>query len=83
LFCWTIPRRGTDAARIGEENEPERRRCRAALVGPPQVIADYLRSITDIGVNHHMLAIAQSEGWSNYPDVVALVQSEVVPHLRD
>jgi hypothetical protein len=57
--------------------------ARRTLVGPPQVIADYLRSITDIGVNHHMLAIAQSEGWSNYPDVVALVQSEVVPHLRD
>jgi len=56
---------------------------RLTLVGPPEVIADYLRSITDVGVNHHMLAIAQSEQWSNYSDAFALVQSEVVPHLRD
>ena len=57
--------------------------ARRTLVGTPELIAEYLRSITEIGVNHHMLAIAQSEQWSNYPDAFALVQAEVVPHLRD
>ena len=57
--------------------------ARRTLVGTPETIADYLRSISDVGVNHHMLAVAQSEQWSNYPDAFALVQSEVVPRLHD
>jgi alkanesulfonate monooxygenase SsuD/methylene tetrahydromethanopterin reductase-like flavin-dependent oxidoreductase (luciferase family) len=56
--------------------------ARRTLVGVPETIAEYLRSITEIGVNHHMLAIAQSEQWSNYADAFALVQAEVVPRLR-
>jgi alkanesulfonate monooxygenase SsuD/methylene tetrahydromethanopterin reductase-like flavin-dependent oxidoreductase (luciferase family) len=57
--------------------------ARRTRVGTPETIADYLRSISDVGVNHHMLAVAQSEQWTNYPDAFALVQSEVVPRLRD
>lgn len=57
--------------------------ARRTLVGVPETIADYLRSLSAIGINHHILAIAQSELWSNYPDASALVQSEVVPRLRD
>jgi alkanesulfonate monooxygenase SsuD/methylene tetrahydromethanopterin reductase-like flavin-dependent oxidoreductase (luciferase family) len=57
--------------------------ARRTLVGTPERVADYLRSITAIGVNHHMLAVAQSEQWSNYPDAFALVQAEVVPRLHD
>jgi alkanesulfonate monooxygenase SsuD/methylene tetrahydromethanopterin reductase-like flavin-dependent oxidoreductase (luciferase family) len=57
--------------------------ARRTHVGTPETIARYLRSISDIGVNHHILAVAQSEQWANYPDALALIQSEVVPRLRD
>jgi alkanesulfonate monooxygenase SsuD/methylene tetrahydromethanopterin reductase-like flavin-dependent oxidoreductase (luciferase family) len=57
--------------------------ARRTLVGPPEVVSEYLRSITAVGINHHMLAIAQSEQWSNYPDAFGLVQAQVVPRLRD
>jgi alkanesulfonate monooxygenase SsuD/methylene tetrahydromethanopterin reductase-like flavin-dependent oxidoreductase (luciferase family) len=57
--------------------------ARRTRVGAPDAIADYLRSLSDIGVNHHILSIAQSEQWSNYPDAFELIQSKVVPRLRD
>jgi alkanesulfonate monooxygenase SsuD/methylene tetrahydromethanopterin reductase-like flavin-dependent oxidoreductase (luciferase family) len=57
--------------------------ARRTRVGTPETIAAYLRSISDIGINHHILAIAQSEQWPKYCDAFALVQSEVVPRLRE
>jgi alkanesulfonate monooxygenase SsuD/methylene tetrahydromethanopterin reductase-like flavin-dependent oxidoreductase (luciferase family) len=60
--------------------------ARRTLVGTPEIIADYLARLTHLGINHHMLAIAQSEQWPNYTDAFALMRAEVTPrvesHLR-
>ena len=53
------------------------------VVGTPDTIAAYLRSITDAGVNHHMLSVAQSEQWPEYFDAIELVHREVIPRVKD
>ena len=53
------------------------------VVGTPDTIAAHLRSITDAGVNHHMLSVADSEQWPDYFDAVELLHSEVLPRIRD
>jgi FMNH2-dependent dimethyl sulfone monooxygenase len=52
------------------------------LVGTPDQIAAWLRTLTDIGVNHHILLIAESEQWPNYADALELVAREVIPRVK-
>ena len=51
------------------------------LVGTPDTIAEHLRTLTDLGINHHILSIAQSEQWPNYHDALAFVRKEIVPRV--
>jgi alkanesulfonate monooxygenase SsuD/methylene tetrahydromethanopterin reductase-like flavin-dependent oxidoreductase (luciferase family) len=51
-------------------------------VGTPDTIAAHLKSLTDAGVNHHMLSVAQSDEWPNYLDAIELVYAEVLPRAR-
>jgi len=53
------------------------------LVGTPDVIAARLRAITDVGINHHIFSVAESEQWPDYLDAVDLLRREVVPRVRD
>lgn len=52
------------------------------LVGTPDQIAAWLRTLTDLGVNHHILQVAESDQWPNYQDALELVAREVVPQVR-
>lgn len=52
------------------------------MVGTPDHIADRLCTLTDIGINHHIFAVAESEQWPNYWDAVELLAREVVPRVR-
>jgi len=51
-------------------------------VGTPDTVAAHLKSLTDAGVNHHMLSVAQSDEWPNYLDAIELVHAEVLPRAR-
>ena len=48
----------------------------------PDGLAKRLRELTDIGVNHHIFSISESDEWPNYWDAVELVVKEVLPRVR-
>jgi alkanesulfonate monooxygenase SsuD/methylene tetrahydromethanopterin reductase-like flavin-dependent oxidoreductase (luciferase family) len=52
------------------------------VVGTPDEIAAHLRTLTEIGVNHHIFTVSESEQWPNYWDSVELVTREVIPRVR-
>jgi alkanesulfonate monooxygenase SsuD/methylene tetrahydromethanopterin reductase-like flavin-dependent oxidoreductase (luciferase family) len=52
------------------------------LVGTPDQIAAWLCTLTELGVNHHILQVAESDQWPNYQDALELVAREVVPKVR-
>jgi alkanesulfonate monooxygenase SsuD/methylene tetrahydromethanopterin reductase-like flavin-dependent oxidoreductase (luciferase family) len=52
------------------------------LVGTPDEIAAWLRTLTDLGVSHHILQIQSSDQWPNYADALELVAREVIPRVR-
>lgn len=52
------------------------------LVGTPDEIAAWLRTLTDIGVGHHILQILESDQWPTYGDALEFVAREVVPRVR-
>jgi alkanesulfonate monooxygenase SsuD/methylene tetrahydromethanopterin reductase-like flavin-dependent oxidoreductase (luciferase family) len=53
------------------------------VVATPDGIAAHLRALIEVGVNHHIFAVSQSEQWPNYWDSIELLSREVVPHLRN
>jgi alkanesulfonate monooxygenase SsuD/methylene tetrahydromethanopterin reductase-like flavin-dependent oxidoreductase (luciferase family) len=52
------------------------------VVATPDGIATHLRALTDIGVNHHIFSVSESEQWPNYWDAIELLAREVVPRVR-
>jgi alkanesulfonate monooxygenase SsuD/methylene tetrahydromethanopterin reductase-like flavin-dependent oxidoreductase (luciferase family) len=52
------------------------------IVGTPDEIAGWLRTLTEIGVNHHIFSVSESEQWPNYWDAAELVTKEVLPRVR-
>jgi alkanesulfonate monooxygenase SsuD/methylene tetrahydromethanopterin reductase-like flavin-dependent oxidoreductase (luciferase family) len=52
------------------------------IVATPDEIASRLRALTDIGINHHIFSVSESDQWPNYWDAVELVAREVVPRMR-
>ncbi len=52
------------------------------LVGTPDEIAAWLRTLTDIGVSHHILQIQGSEQWPRYGEALEFVAREVIPRVR-
>jgi hypothetical protein len=51
-------------------------------VGSPATIVKQLRALSEIGVNHHIFSVAESEQWPNYWDSVELLTKEVIPAVR-
>ncbi len=47
----------------------------------PDVIAEKVRTLTEIGINHHIL-VPKSEQWPNYWDAIELLAPEVLPRVR-
>jgi alkanesulfonate monooxygenase SsuD/methylene tetrahydromethanopterin reductase-like flavin-dependent oxidoreductase (luciferase family) len=52
------------------------------VVATPDGLAERLRTLTSIGVNHHIFSISESDEWPNYWDAVELAIREVVPRVR-
>ncbi len=52
------------------------------VVDTPDAIAARLRTLTDIGINHHILSVAESEQWPNYWEAIELAVREIVPRVR-
>jgi alkanesulfonate monooxygenase SsuD/methylene tetrahydromethanopterin reductase-like flavin-dependent oxidoreductase (luciferase family) len=52
------------------------------VVATPDEIADRLRTLTEIGINHHIFWLPKSEQWPNYLYAVELLAREVVPRVR-
>ena len=52
------------------------------VVGTPDEIAAWLRTLTEIGVNHHIFSVSESDQWPNYWDAVELATREVIPRVR-
>jgi alkanesulfonate monooxygenase SsuD/methylene tetrahydromethanopterin reductase-like flavin-dependent oxidoreductase (luciferase family) len=52
------------------------------VVATPDEIADTLRTLTEIGINHHIFWLPKSEQWPNYLDAVELIAQEVIPRAR-
>ena len=52
------------------------------IVATPDEHAARLRALTEIGVNHHMFSVAESEQWPNYWDAIELVTREIIPRVR-
>jgi alkanesulfonate monooxygenase SsuD/methylene tetrahydromethanopterin reductase-like flavin-dependent oxidoreductase (luciferase family) len=52
------------------------------LVGTPDEIAAWLRTLSDIGVSHHILHILDSDQWPTYGDVLEFAAREVIPRVR-
>jgi hypothetical protein len=52
------------------------------MVATPDEIADRLRTLTDIGINHHIFSVQKSEQWPNYWDAVELLARDVIPRVR-
>jgi alkanesulfonate monooxygenase SsuD/methylene tetrahydromethanopterin reductase-like flavin-dependent oxidoreductase (luciferase family) len=52
------------------------------VVGTPDELAAYVRSLTAIGVTHHILSVAESEQWPNYWAAMELVAREILPRVR-
>lgn len=53
------------------------------IVGTPDEIASWLRALTDIGVHHHILNVAESDTWPDYWGQIAFVMREVIPRVKD
>jgi alkanesulfonate monooxygenase SsuD/methylene tetrahydromethanopterin reductase-like flavin-dependent oxidoreductase (luciferase family) len=52
------------------------------LVDTPDGVAARLRDFTQVGVNHHIFALAASDEWPNLQDAFELLAREVVPLAR-
>ena len=52
------------------------------LVGTPDVLADHLRTLTELGVNHHIVSVAQSEQWPVYQEALAFFRAEVPSRVQ-
>jgi len=52
------------------------------VVATPDAIADRLRTLTEIGINHHIFWLPKSQQWPNYLDAVELIAQEVIPRVR-
>lgn len=65
-----------------ESNTTPELLARRMIVDTPDGIAAWLRTLTEIGVNHHILAIAESAQWPTYWDAVELSAREIVPRVR-
>ena len=52
------------------------------LVGTPDQIAAWLSTLTEIGVNHHICQVSDSDQWPNYTDALELLAREVIPRVR-
>jgi hypothetical protein len=52
------------------------------VVDTPDGLAERLRTLTSIGVTHHIFSISESDEWPNYWDAVELVAKEVVPRIK-
>lgn len=52
------------------------------VVGTPADITAHLRALTDIGVNHHIVSLAESKQGLNYWEAIDLVRREVIPRVR-
>ena len=73
----------TMAAELAQKSNltPEELAARM-VVGTPDEIAAWLRTLTEIGVNHHIFSVAESEQGPSYWDAVELVTREVIPRVR-
>jgi alkanesulfonate monooxygenase SsuD/methylene tetrahydromethanopterin reductase-like flavin-dependent oxidoreductase (luciferase family) len=60
---------------------PEALAARLVVATPDGIVA-HLRALTDIGVNHHIFNVSESEQWPNYRDALELLAREVVPRVR-
>jgi alkanesulfonate monooxygenase SsuD/methylene tetrahydromethanopterin reductase-like flavin-dependent oxidoreductase (luciferase family) len=75
------------ATRMAEELAARARLTPAAfrartLVGTPDEIAAWLRTLGEIGITHHIMQVAESAQWANYTDALELVAREVLPRVR-
>jgi alkanesulfonate monooxygenase SsuD/methylene tetrahydromethanopterin reductase-like flavin-dependent oxidoreductase (luciferase family) len=52
------------------------------LVGTPDTIVEHIRMLTEVGVNHHIFNVAESEQWPEYRDALECVAREVVPRVN-
>jgi alkanesulfonate monooxygenase SsuD/methylene tetrahydromethanopterin reductase-like flavin-dependent oxidoreductase (luciferase family) len=52
------------------------------IVDTPAGITKWLRTLSEIGVTHHIFSVSESEQWPNYWDAVELLAREVVPAVR-
>ena len=52
------------------------------LVGTPDMIAEHARMLTEVGVNHHIFNVAESEQWSDYHAALECIAREVVPRVK-
>ena len=52
------------------------------IVGTPATFVTWFRTLTEIGVNHHIFSVAESEQWPNYWDSIELLKKEVIPAVR-
>ena len=52
------------------------------VIDTPAGITKWLRTLTEIGVTHHIFSVAESEQWPNYWDSVELLAREVIPAVR-
>jgi alkanesulfonate monooxygenase SsuD/methylene tetrahydromethanopterin reductase-like flavin-dependent oxidoreductase (luciferase family) len=52
------------------------------MVGTPDELAARLRTLTEIGINHHIFSVAESARWPDYWEAVELLSREVVPRVR-
>jgi alkanesulfonate monooxygenase SsuD/methylene tetrahydromethanopterin reductase-like flavin-dependent oxidoreductase (luciferase family) len=52
------------------------------LVGTPDTIADHIRMLTEVGVNHHIFNVAESEQWPEYQDALECIAREVLPRVK-
>ena len=52
------------------------------VVDTPAGITTWLRTLSEIGVTHHIFSVSESEQWPNYWDSVEYLAREVVPAFR-
>jgi alkanesulfonate monooxygenase SsuD/methylene tetrahydromethanopterin reductase-like flavin-dependent oxidoreductase (luciferase family) len=74
-------RRMADELATKAHTTPDVLRTRT-LVGTPDEIAAWLRTLTNIGITHHICQISESEQWPDYQDALALFAREVMPRVR-
>ncbi len=52
------------------------------VIATPDEIADRLRTLSEIGINHDIFWLPKSEQWPNYLEAVELLAQEVIPRVR-